>query len=356
MSLSKTAPSALSPQDRAWLEKIPGPLLRWYDQSARALPWRKNRDPYRIWVSEVMLQQTRVEAVIPYYERFLCRFPTLQSLAEAPQEELLKLWEGMGYYSRARSLQKAAQLICREAGGVFPDSYDRVRALPGVGPYTAGAICSIAFEQAVPAVDGNVMRVVSRLLENAGDPSSPTARRAVADALQKVYPAGRCGDFTQSLMELGATVCLPGGAPECAGCPLASFCRAFDHGTQADFPVRISKKPRRILPLTVFRIVCEDRTALRRRPAEGLLAGLWELPNAEGFLPEPAAEAWLYGHGLRPTSVRALGEKRHVFTHVEWRMLGYDVSCPGPCPDFVWVQREALAARIMLPTAFKKFL
>ncbi|MEG1874104.1 MAG: A/G-specific adenine glycosylase [Angelakisella sp.] len=336
------------------LLSIVQPLLAWYDQNARVLPWRENTAPYRVWVSEIMLQQTRVEAVIPYYRRFMQELPTIQALADADEELLLKLWEGLGYYTRVRNLQKAAKKICAEYGGEFPADFDAIRSLPGIGDYTAGAISSISFGQPTPGVDGNVLRVVARLTADATDLANASFRVRTATALAEVYPT-RCGDFTQSLMELGAVVCLPNGAPKCDSCPLAFCCKAYAQGSQAVLPVKATKKERRQEDKTVLLLCCGDKVALRKRAAGGLLGGLWEFPNLDGLLsPEQAAE-WLGTAGLAPCDLRALPAKRHVFTHVEWQMHGYLVQCANRADTFVWVTREELTERIGLPTAFKQF-
>ena len=252
---------------------LPALLLPWYADNARVLPWRESRDPYRVWVSEIMLQQTRVEAVMGYYARFLRALPTVEALAAADEDALFKLWEGLGYYSRARNLQRAAQKIVTEYGGVFPHDYERVRALPGVGPYTAGAICSICFDLPKAAVDGNVLRVTARYL---GDdtPIDESAHKAkIAAQLEDVYPAGNCGTFTQSLMELGATVCTP-RSPKCASCPLRQHCRAFAQNTVDRLPVKTPKKEKRRVEKTVFLLWYGEELALVRREESGLLGGM----------------------------------------------------------------------------------
>lgn len=341
------------------LEEIVAPLLAWYRQSARILPWRENTDPYRVWVSEIMLQQTRVDTVIPYYERFMARLPSVQALAEVREEELLKLWEGLGYYSRARNLQKAARCICKESGGAFPSSYEQLCSLPGVGPYTAGAIASIAFGLPVPAVDGNVLRVLSRLTENPRDIAEPAVKKQMTAALAQVYPAGHCGDFTQSLMELGAVVCVPNGLPKCGGCPLRQLCRAFRHGTQTEYPVQTKKQPRRAEQKTVLLLCCGGRAAVRKRPQGGLLGGLWEFPCLDGALSAAEIAAWLEQQGAHAAHIERALSRKHIFTHVEWDMTAYRVSCPHAFqPDggrLVWATPEQLADEIALPTAFRRF-
>ena len=213
------------------LQWIVAPLLEWYGEQARVLPWRENSDPYRVWVSEIMLQQTRVEAVIDYYQRFMESFPNIETLADAPEEKVMKLWEGLGYYSRARNLKKAAEVICGQYSGMFPEEYSEILKLPGIGKYTAGAVSSIAFGQPCSAVDGNVLRVITRLEENDTDIKDEKFKKQIGERLEEVYPAGYCSEFTQSLMELGATVCVPNGEPKCEKCPLKSGCGAYKNNT-----------------------------------------------------------------------------------------------------------------------------
>lgn len=336
------------------LREIVSPLLAWYRENRRILPWRENTDPYRVWVSEIMLQQTRVDTVIPYYNRFLERLPDIRSLAEVPEEDLLKLWEGLGYYSRVRNMQKAARAIVKDFGGVFPAEYREILSLPGIGPYTAGAISSIAFERPVPAVDGNVMRVLSRITASEADIADPSVKKQMTAALEAIYPAGHCGDFTQSLMELGAIVCLPNGAPLCDQCPLRGLCRAFRLGTQLDYPIQAPKPERRKEKKTVLLLCCGDDVALRRRPEGGLLGGLWEFPCLEGEWTPDQILAYLLERGIRAESVKKAGTQRHIFTHVEWQMLTYRVCCLERGDEFRWVTRDMLEDQIALPTAFKK--
>lgn len=330
---------------------VPG-LLDWYDRNARILPWREDSSPYRVWISEIMLQQTRVEAAKPYFERFLAALPDLEALAAAPEEQLLKLWEGLGYYSRVRNLARCARILLAEYGGRFPASAEELRGLPGIGEYTAGAIASISFGLPEPAVDGNVLRVAARLTGYTGEVAQPRFRKEITERLRAVYPAGRCGDFTQSLMELGAVVCLPNGAPKCSLCPLAELCEGRLAGTAAEIPVRAPKKPRRVELRSVFLLCCGERVALRKRPPEGLLAGLWEFPSLAGAF-EPSRQAEL---GIPPeTPVRRVLSARHVFTHLEWEMQGYLVELPQPPAGYQWVTREELEERISLPSAFRAF-
>ncbi len=336
------------------LKKIVMPLLDWYAVNRRILPWRENTDPYRVWVSEIMLQQTRVDTVIPYYCRFLDRLPDIQSLAEVPEEELLKLWEGLGYYSRVRNMQKAARVIVETCGGVFPREYEKILALPGIGQYTAGAVSSIAFEQPIPAVDGNVMRVLSRITESGADIADPAVRKQMTAVLAEIYPVDRCGDFTQSLMELGAIVCLPNGAPLCAECPLQGLCRAFRDGKQQDYPVQTRKPARKKECKTVLLLRRGEEIAVRRRQEGRLLGGLWEFPCLDGKKTQQELLCWLEQAGLEAERLERAGTVRHVFTHVEWQMEAFFAPCSSTGEGLCWVTPEQLDGQIALPTAFKK--
>ena len=338
------------------LSEIVVPLLDWYGETARVLPFRQTRDPYAIWVSEIMLQQTRVSAVIPYYLRFTQELPDIESLADAPEEKVLKLWEGLGYYSRVRNMQKAAKIIIKEYGGVFPRAYEQVRALPGIGDYTAGAICSIAFSLPTPAVDGNVIRVVSRLTADSREAKDPACRREIETDLKTIYPEGRCGDFTQSLMELGALICLPSGVPLCQRCPVSDLCAAHAAGEELLYPKKAGKPEKKREEKTVFLIVSGNTLALRRRPSEGLLSSLWELPNADGKLDLEQARDFLLSLGVSTQEIRPLPEKRHAFTHIVWEMRPYLVTCDEPQGGFLYADGAALSEKYSLPNAFRKLL
>lgn len=337
------------------LEEIVEPLLKWYKENARRLPWRENKNPYNVWISEIMLQQTRVEAVIPYYKRFLEAFPTVQVLAGCDEEKLMKLWEGLGYYSRARNLKKAAQMICAEYQGSFPSEFDMVVKLPGIGTYTAGAICSIAFEKPVAAVDGNVLRVITRLTKNPTDIMDNKFREEMKKKLEKVYPAGRCGDFTQSLMELGAMVCVPNGAPKCKECPLRKLCSACLENCQTEYPVKKKKAERKIENKTVFILRCGKETAFCKRGEEGILKEMWELPNEEGHLSEEEIFEWLGRYKLKAEGKpEKLNGKKHIFTHIEWHMDSYLIRCEKKSSAFTWLDEKQVDTKLALPTAFKK--
>ncbi len=339
------------------LKQIVAPLLEWYRRCARELSWRSDPTPYRVWVSEIMLQQTRVEAVKPYYERFMEQLPTVQALAEAEEEKLLKLWEGLGYYSRVRNLQKAAKVVMKIYGGELPADFETLRSLPGIGEYTAGAIASIAFGKPVPAVDGNVLRVLSRVTESRRDILNSKVKKEFSEQLREIYPTDCAGDFTQALMELGAMVCVPNGVPLCEQCPLSHCCQAFLHQTMLELPVKAEKKPRKLKEKTVFvALDPQNRIAVQKRPDTGLLAGLWEFPNAEGALTrEQAAEYWK-NLGVCPGSIQKLRAAKHIFTHVEWKMSGYLVRLPQSVDQFVWVTKEELHGQYAVPNAYKAFL
>lgn len=335
---------------------LPKLLLAWYDENARPLPWRESREPYPVWISEIMLQQTRAQVVRDYYLRFLAALPDIYALAECEDEQLLKLWQGLGYYSRARNLKKAARLIVDEHAGRFPQTQKALLRLPGVGAYTAGAIASICFEQPTPAVDGNVLRIVSRIAGLFEPMDKPAMKARVRDCLCALYPEKRSGDFTQALMELGATVCIPNGAPKCDLCPLGALCYAHAHEATSLLPVKPEKKVRRIEQRTVFLLDCAGDTAIRKRAPKGLLAGLWELPNISGRLDANEALHLANAWGVAPRAILMSSERTHVFTHVAWEMTCYSIACGIKAPAFTWADRAALEQTYALPSAFGIFL
>ncbi len=344
------AEKALIPQ------KILRPLLDWYPANRRELPWRRDREPYHVWVSEIMLQQTRVEAVKGYYKRFLDALPDVAALAQCSEDTLLKLWEGLGYYNRVRNMQKAARQIMELHGGEFPRTYAQIRSLAGIGDYTAGAISSICFGLPTPAVDGNVLRLMARLQEDFSNILSPQYKSAVTAQLAEIYPQADCGILTQALMEMGATVCVPNGAPHCEDCPLAAVCMARKMKSTAYLPVREKKTTRRMEERTVFVLSCNGKIAIRRRPPHGLLASLWELPNTEGFLDAQAAAALCGEWGTMPQEFLKTVRRRHIFTHITWEMQGVFIRCDAESSDFVWAQPQELAEKYSLPTAFRCIL
>lgn len=345
------------PQLTQALAPIPGPLVDWYRASARQLPWRENNDPYRVWISEVMLQQTRVSAVIPYYLRFLEELPTPADLAACPQDRLMKLWEGLGYYSRVRNLQKAAQLLVAEHGGRLPGSFAQLRALPGIGDYTAGAVASIAFGLPHPAVDGNVLRVVARLGASDADIAAPQVKKAVTAAITAIMPRDCPGDFNQALMELGACICLPAGEPLCGQCPLAQLCRARELEIQHLLPVKAPRKAQRIQEHTILVVEREGLLPLMKRQSKGLLQGLWQPPMAPGHLDRAGAQAFLEALGFQVEELQPLPAARHAFTHVRWEMVGWQAKVSGWGPEELqWFTPQDLAREVAVPTAFSAYL
>lgn len=340
---------------REVLQRMPELLLPWFAENRRDLPWRRDREPYHIWVSEIMLQQTRVEAVRGYYTRFLQALPTVADLAEVPEDVLGKLWEGLGYYSRMRNLRAAAREIREKWGGEIPRDYDAIRSLPGVGDCTAGAICSIAYDMPTPAVDGNVLRVWARLLEDERPVDLPAVRREVREALAQVYPAGQCGDFTQALMELGATVCLPNGAPLCGSCPMAGLCRAGASGRWRELPCRLPKRTRRVEDYTVFILDWDGRFALEQRGPAGLLAGLWQFPNVPGKLEAQEALDQAARWGAAPVDLQRSADRTHIFTHIRWNLRCCRIGCRAPAPGFQWMTAREIREQIPLPSAFRQF-
>ena len=341
--------------DAQRLSALPERLLPWFAHNARDLPWRKDKIPYHVWLSEIMLQQTRVEAVKPYYLRFLQELPDIDALARCSEEKLLKLWEGLGYYSRARNLAKAANQIMTEYNGVFPSEYAQIRSLSGIGDYTAGAIASICFGLPEPAVDGNVLRVITRLLADSCCIDEGNVKKEMRLILKTVYETcEHCDMLTQALMELGATVCVPNGTPHCEICPCCDLCKAHLTDTTDQFPVRREKKSRRIEEYTVYTLLCGERIAVRKRPAKGLLAGLWELPHLDGKRnAQEALRAAETAWNCQPTEIFSVRERTHIFTHIEWHMTCVYLECRHASEDFTWVTKAALAEETPLPTAFR---
>ena len=345
-------------------------LLQWYDYNRRILPWRESPTPYHVWVSEIMLQQTRVEAVRGYYDRFLTCLPDVAALALAQEEVLLKLWEGLGYYNRVRNMQKAARILVEKYDGQMPAEYEKIRALPGIGDYTAGAIASIAFGLPYPAVDGNVLRVMSRIACSEEDIAKEKTKQKLKHELTLIMPE-RSGDFNQSLMELGATVCLPNGRPLCDQCPVMHLCKAFHAGRETELPVKSGKKERRVEKRVVYVISCGEKILLHRREKKGLLAGLWEFPNVltdekERDL-QTRAESDLEQLGIQlpgmKLTVRKSKKAKHIFSHVEWHMEGIRIEAQdfyGNGKDgqeeWAFVTVQELQNIYPVPSAFEVFL
>ncbi len=338
------------------IEKALPEILTWYSASRRMLPWRRDPSPYHIWISEIMLQQTRIETVIPYYERFLEAFPDIPSLANAEEDQLLKLWEGLGYYSRARNLKKAAVQVMEHYNGLLPQNAEDLRKLAGIGPYTAGSIASIAYGQPEPAVDGNVLRVIMRLLRCSEDIALPGTRRRVTDLLRSFYPSGeKAGCLTEGLMELGETVCLPNGVPQCDRCPVHALCLAHRAGEELSYPCKSAGKERRVEERTVLLLSCRGKYALRKRPDSGLLAKMWEFPNFDGHLSPDEVRNILKEYGTTADDVHSCGQSRHIFSHIEWHMTGYRAGCTVESDRFLWKTPEEIRASCSIPSAFRAF-
>lgn len=333
------------------LRRITIPLVKWYQKNARSLPWREDGSPYAIWVSEIMLQQTRIEAVKKYYERFMKKLPTIKALAEVEEEKLLKLWEGLGYYNRVRNMQKAANIMMRDFQGEMPQKYEELRKLPGIGEYTAGAIASIAYHEKVTAVDGNVLRVVSRVLGSQKDILLPKTKKEMTNLLVQVLPE-EVGDFNEGLMELGELICIPNGAPFCTDCPLQEICIAKHENLTAEIPVRISKIKRKVEDRTVFLLKYEDKIAISKRAEKGLLAGMYELPNVLQKKKKEELKEVLKVWNLESKKIENLGETIHIFSHIEWHMVGYLVEVKQKNEEFLWISKKGLETKYALPSAF----
>ena len=340
--------------DTVSLACLPELLLPWYRRNRRDLPWRSDREPYHIWVSEIMLQQTRAEAVKGYYNRFLAALPTPEALANCDDELLHKLWEGLGYYSRVRNLKKAAQILMADYDGRFPETYQEILALPGIGEYTAGAVCSIAFNLPTPAVDGNVLRVLSRLRNDPSPIDLPETKKQIRCMLEKIYPEN-AGDFTQALMELGATLCGPNRPPDCAHCPCREICLGCRNGTARSLPVKSPKKEKREEKRTVLILSCDGQFALEKRPEKGLLAGLWQFPNLPGHLDLTDALASVTAMGLSPRELKRETYRKHIFTHILWDMKGIYLEVADTGGNFHWFHEKEIDEQAALPTAFRQF-
>lgn len=337
------------------------PLCLWYEKNKRSMPWREDASPYHVWLSEIMLQQTRIEAAWAYYERFTERLPDVKSLAEVEEEELLKLWEGLGYYNRARNLQRAARLVMERYDGKLPADYDLLLELPGIGNYTAGAIASIAYGIPAPAVDGNVLRVTMRYLNCEDDIMKMPVRRRMEKAIMEIIPEDCPGEFNQALMELGEVICIPGGRPLCDRCPIRDLCKGHQAGREMDLPKKAEKKERRVEKKTIFVFRQGDRIGIRQRPAKGLLAGMWEFPSLEGHKTRDQILKWLRQQNVEGVAFRTLQGGKHIFSHVEWHMEGYEVFLPEDgaqdlVSGLVWCDKEELENQYAIPVAFHIFL
>lgn len=339
---------------------FPDDIICWYRENKRNLPWRETKDAYRIWVSEIMLQQTRVEAVKSYYERFLCELPTVKALAQAGEDQLLKLWEGLGYYNRVRNMQKAARQIMVDYHGKFPDTYEEIRSLAGIGNYTAGAVSALAYGLPEPAVDGNVLRVITRITGDGGDIMKQSTKNRIEEELRQVIPEDSAGDFNQGLIELGAIVCVPNGEPRCEKCPAARYCEARKRGRIGELPVKKKAKKRRIEEKTILVFRDADKMAINKRKDTGLLAGMYELPSLPGHLKPEEVTEYCKSIGLMPVRIQSLSEAKHIFSHVEWHMTGYlivvDELEKTNEKGFLFIHTEEIRKKYPIPSAFEKYM
>jgi A/G-specific adenine glycosylase len=337
-------------------------LLNWYQKEKRTLPWRGIKDTYAVWVSEIMLQQTRVEAVKGYFDRFVTALVDIEALAGAKEEQLLKLWEGLGYYNRVRNLQKAAKIVMNDYDGELPADFEMLKKLPGIGEYTAGAIASIAYQIPVPAVDGNVLRVAKRIACSFDDITNPSVKKELGQDLARIIPGNRPGDFNQALMELGALVCIPNGRPDCGICPIMYLCRAYQEDKVLMLPEKPDKKERRIENKTILLMEYQDKYLIRKRPPKGLLAGLWELPGLEEKLKPEELQIELRELGYEDFTITPLGEARHIFTHIEWHMTGYHVHFSKEnqgsieVASYLWAAKEEILRNYCIPNAFSSYM
>ncbi len=339
--------------------KLPDLIIPWYQKNKRQLPWRVNPTPYHVWVSEIMLQQTRVEAVRAYYGRFLEALPEIVDLAQAPEDRLLKLWEGLGYYNRVRNMQKAAKEILMDYDGKFPENYESILALPGIGSYTAGAISSFAFGIPKPAVDGNVLRVITRITGDDSDIAKQSTKGKVERALEELIPREDSSDFNQGLIELGALVCGPNGEPKCTICPLKDICQAREKDLISKIPVKSKLKKRKIQKKTVFIFRDNNQLALHKREDKGLLAGMYEFPNIEGHLDEDQATCYCKKIGLMPVRIKKLEAAKHIFSHIEWHMIGYEILVDelekSNEAEYMFVSPSDIKEQYSIPSAFAAY-
>jgi A/G-specific adenine glycosylase len=339
------------------IETIVTPLLDWFYSQARVLPWRENPTPYRVWISEIMLQQTRVEAVKPYYDRFMQRLERIEDLALIEEQELLKLWEGLGYYNRARNLKKTANIVVDQYHGKLPASYEELQKLPGIGSYTAGAVASIAYKIKAPAVDGNVLRVFSRLLLYEKDVLSQKAKKEIEHLVMEIMPDDPAA-FNQALMELGALVCVPNGKPKCEKCPLELLCLAKAEDRMLEYPKKTPKKPRVIENRTILVIKDQNKAAIQKRPEKGLLAGMYEFPSLSGHVSEEEVIEYLKESGIEVIRIQALEKSKHIFSHIEWHMIGYEVRVDELSPlkktneQLLFMTSKDTQDHYPIPTAF----
>lgn len=332
-------------------------LLKWYSSNKRMLPWRIDKDPYHVWISEIMLQQTRIEAVIYYYERFLNDLPTISDLAKVEDDQLLKLWEGLGYYNRAHNLKRAAQMIIEKYHGIFPKTYDEIITLSGIGEYTASAISSICFQEQKATIDGNVLRVYTRFFEDSSNIDSLQTKRKIRSEIEKILPK-ESGNFNEALMELGEVICLPNGVPRCNICPLKSQCLSRKNNTYMQFPVKNRKKEKKVINYTIFLFEYQGKFAIQKRTGQKLLNNLWEFPNVQGKLTKKQVITYLKEMGVSYSKIYKSVSNAHIFTHQKWDMVSYFISL-SEVPNHAFYSFEDLSTIkniYAIPTAFQPFL
>lgn len=338
------------------MKKIVKPLLEWYSIHRRVLPWRIDKNPYHVWVSEIMLQQTRIEAVVEYYKRFMKELPTVEKLANCEEDRLLKLWEGLGYYNRVRNLQKASKIIMNEYHGEFPKKYLEILSLPGIGEYTASAISSICFSLKEATVDGNVLRVYMRINNCYDNIDDNKTRKKVREDLMNIMPQ-EAGDFNEAMMELGETICIPNGIPKCEECPLKEFCKAYHYQTFLELPIKQEKKTKKEELYTVLLLMYQNMIAIQKRKENGLLHNMWQFPNVENHLTKKKLDDYLMKNRIEPTVIKKSISYTHIFTHKKWNMCSYLIRLDKKLEleDIVWVSLQELNEKYALPTAFQPF-
>ncbi|MCI8347485.1 MAG: A/G-specific adenine glycosylase [Bacilli bacterium] len=339
------------------MEKCIHDILDWYQKNKRDLPWRRGCNPYHVWISEVMLQQTRIETVIDYYHRFLQKLPSIESLATVPEEDLFKLWEGLGYYTRAKNLKKSAQIIINQYHGEFPHEYHELITLPGIGDYTASAISSICFQKKKATIDGNVLRVYTRFYNNDLNISLLKTRKEIGKKIEEIIP-NESGDFNQALMEIGEVLCIPNGIPHCNRCPLHSRCLAGKYSNYALFPKRQLKREKKTLEYTIFIFNFENTYAISKRNNEGILHQLWQFPNVEGTLTKTQVEAYLNSKRISYSKIKEFITYTHVFTHQKWKMISYYIELGKPIGNnqMLFLSIDKIIKDYAIPTAFQPFL
>jgi len=338
------------------IEEFQHRILSWYTDNRREMPWREDPSPYRIWISEIMLQQTRVDTVIPYFNKFMEKYPTVESLASSDEDELMKYWEGLGYYSRIRNIRETAINIVSNYDGKIPETFDELLKLKGIGEYTAGAIASEAFGQKVPAVDGNVFRVFARLTAKEDDLRNLKFQKMLKDAVKSVLPENQIGDFNQGLIELGALICIPNGSPKCGLCPVKDLCQSNKLNLQDKIPFKSKAKQRTVQEKTVFILQYQDKFAVRKRDDKNLLAGLFEIPNVEGFYTVDEAKIVVEEMGFVASDLHMIKDRKVIFTHIEWILQGYYVHVENENEKYIFDTKENLIQKYTLATAFREYL